>query len=88
MWRPSYTGTHQWVKTFGLNPKSRGTREGLLARVMTHLDIHVRNIIGCNIKNRLEELKQGQENQLGDISQLRNDDFYPNQANGSESGEK
>lgn len=57
MWKPSYIGTLQWVKTFGLNAKSRGTTEGLLARVMTNLDIHVRKIIGCNIKNRLEELK-------------------------------
>lgn len=57
MWRPSYTGALQLVKTFGLNPKSRGTTEGLLARVITYLDTHVRKIIGYNIKNRLEELK-------------------------------
>lgn len=57
MWRPSYTGVLQWVKTFGLTSKSRGTTEGLLTRVITYLDIHVRKIIGCNIKNRSEELK-------------------------------
>lgn len=31
---------------------------------------HVRKITACNIKNGLEELKQGQENQLGDLCQL------------------
>lgn len=57
MWRPSYSGSLQLVKAFGLNPKSRGATEGLLMRVMTHLDIHVRKIIGCNMKNGLEEFQ-------------------------------
>lgn len=45
-------------------------------RDMTYINTQIRKITECNIKNGLEELNQGQESKLGDISQLGNDDFY------------
>lgn len=48
-------GLFSWLRHLDIILKA----EGFSVRGLTHLDIHIKKIVGCNIKNRLKSLSKG-----------------------------